>query len=191
MGTRYRLLQESDVRQAFAEAAEGKPVVLAITNHDFRNMAPDVNGTRDLVRRVAQDFPHIPFYFSEAITAMRSALKLADIPPCELDVNIRRIDDARHVLEVRSETATFGPQPWLALKTAAGTYHFDNFDIDRPFHQWRYVFDEETFPLAALSSIGIAANNAIGITTVAVIDARTEEIAKRHWNLPQAVAQPV
>ena len=64
-------------------------------------------------------------------------------------------------------TPTFGPQPWLALKTVAGTYHHDNFDIDVPFHQWRYVFDEETFPLRALESIGVAANNAFGVTTVA------------------------
>jgi hypothetical protein len=188
VGTRYRLLQESDVRQAFEEAAAGKPAVLAITNHDFRNMAPDVSAARELVRRVATDFPGVPFRFSEAVAAMRSALKLPDIAPCELDMNVRRIDDARHVLEVRSTTPTFGPQPWLALKTAAGSYHFDNFDIDRPFHQWRYVFDEETFPLSALSSIGVAANNAIGATTVAVINALTEEISKRHWNVPEAVA---
>ena len=149
---------------------------------------PDVSAARELVCRVAKDFPGVPFRFSEAVAAMRSALKLPDIAPCELDMNIRRIDDSRHVLEVRSTTPTFGPQPWLALKTAAGTYHFDNFDIDRPFHQWRYVFDEETFPLSALSSIGVAANNAIGITTVAVINALTEEISRRHWNVPEAVA---
>jgi hypothetical protein len=188
VGTRYRLLQESDVRQAFEEAAAGKPAVLAITNHDFRNMALDVTAARQLVRRVAKDYPDVPFRFSEAIAAMRSALKLPDIAPCELDMNIRRIDDARHVLEVRSTTPTFGPQPWLALKTAAGTYHFDNFDIDRPFHQWRYVFDEETFPLSALNSIGVAANNASGITTVAVMNALTQEISRRRWNVLEPVA---
>jgi hypothetical protein len=151
-------------------------------------MAVDVTAARELVCRVAKDFPNVPFRFSEAVAAMRSALKLPDIAPCELDMSIRRVDDSRHVLEVRSNTPTFGPQPWLALKSAAGTYHFDNFDIDRPFHQWRYVFDEETFPLSALSSIGVAANNAIGITTVAVINALTEEISRRHWNVPEAVA---
>ena len=45
--------QERDVRQAFAEAAEGKPVVLAITNHDFRDMEPDIDAFRQLVTRVA------------------------------------------------------------------------------------------------------------------------------------------
>lgn len=85
MGTRYRLLEERDVRQAFKEAGEGKTVILAITNHDFRNMGPDINSVRELLRRVATDFPDIPFLFSEAVTAMRSALKLPSLPPASLN----------------------------------------------------------------------------------------------------------
>jgi hypothetical protein len=186
VGTRYRLLQEQDVRQAFQEAAEGRPVVLAITNHDFRDMLPDVTHTRDLLRRVATDYPGVPFLFSEAVTAMRSALALPYLPPCDLDLTIQRIDDSTHVMRVHSSTPTFGPQPWLALRTVGGTYHTDNFDIDIPFHQWQYVFDEETFPLSALAAIGVAANNAFGSTTVSVIDPTTSKVSKQYWNLPQS-----
>jgi hypothetical protein len=188
VGTRYRLLDESDVRQAFKEASEGKPVILAITNHDFRNMAPDINGVRELLVRVAADFPDVPFFFSEAVTAMRRALNLAPLPPCELELEIERVDDSTNVLKVHSSTPTFGPQPWLALKTSGGTYHFDNFDIDKPFHKWQYVFDEETFPLSALEAIGVAANNAFGTTTVAVMNPETQEISRQHWNLPRSGA---
>jgi hypothetical protein len=184
VGTRYRLLDERDVRQAFTEASEGKPVVLAITNHDFRDMAPDIESVRNLLQRVSADFPGVPFLFSEAVAAMRSALKLICLPPCELDLKIERIDDSTHILKVHSTTPTFGPQPWLALRTIEGTYHFDNFDIDTPFHRWEYVFDEETFPLSAMKSIGVAANNAIGTTTVAVMNPATEGISRKHWNLP-------
>lgn len=184
VGTRYRLIHERDVRQAFREAAEGKPVVLAITNHDFRNMAPDIKDFRELLCRVAAEFPDTPFLFCEAVAAMRSALQLPSESPCELQLEIERAGDHAHVLTVCSETPTFGPQPWLALKTAAGTYHFDNFDIDRPFHRWQYVFDEETFPLTALSSIGVAANNASGITSVATINPLNGEISRRQRNLP-------
>jgi len=130
VGTRYRLLQEQDVRQAFQEAAAGQPVVLAVTNHDFRSMGPDINDVRELLRRIAAEFPQVPFLFSEAVSAMRSALNLTALPPCELELAIRRVNDSTHVLEVHSSTPTFGPQPWLALKTSAGTYHSDNFDID-------------------------------------------------------------
>jgi hypothetical protein len=72
----------------------------------------------------------------------------------------------------------------LALKTVGGTYHFDNFDIDIPFHKWQYVFDEETFPLSALDAVGVAANNAFGATTVAVIDTVTTKVSRKYWNLP-------
>ena len=190
IGTRYRLLQEQDVRQAFQEAAAGQPVVLAVTNHDFRNMGPDINEVRELLRRVAAEFPEVPFLFSEAVGAMRSALNLDALPPCELELAIRRVDDSTHVLEVHSSTPTFGPQPWLALRTVGGTYHSDNFDIDIPFHKWQYVFDEETFPLSALNAIGVAANNSFGTTTVAVIDPANANVVRKHWNLPPSLLPP-
>jgi hypothetical protein len=183
VGTRYRLLTEAHVRQAFEEARAGKPVVLAFTNHDFRDFRPDVDVTRNLLERVAADFAHVPFRFCEAVDAMRSALGLRPDPPCELDLSLKPVANATHVLEVRTTTPTFGPQPWLALKTTAGTYHYDNFDIDSPFHCWRYVFDAETFPLSALSAVGVAANNAFGVTTVSLLDPATGRSATRHWNM--------
>ena len=186
VGTRYRLLDERDVRQAFAEATEGKPVVLAITNHDFRDMQPDINAFRQQLKRVSIDFPETPYLYCEAISAMRAALDLEPIPPCELDLELRQIDEKTHILKVRSATPTFGPQPWLALKTVEGTYHFDNLDIDMPFHECQYVFDEETFPLGALSAIGVAANNTVGTTTVAVLNPATGKVVRKHWNLATA-----
>lgn len=189
VGTRYRLLEERDVRQAFLEARAGKPVVLAITNHDFRNMAPDIQSVREMLQRVSRDFPDVPYLFSEAVAAMRSALKLSAVPPCELDMEIYKVNDTVNVLKVSSATPTFGPQPWLALKTVDGTYHFDNFDIDVPFHRWQYVFDEDTFPLSALESIGVAANNAYGATSVAVFHPATGQISRQHWNLPEVGVQ--
>jgi hypothetical protein len=185
VGTRYRLLDEHDVRQAFSEARAGKPVVLAITNHDFRNMSPDIHAVRETLRRVADDFPDVPYLFSEAVTAMRSALKLSEMPPCELELEVHKVKDSVHVLKVSSDTPTFGPQPWLAFKTVDGLYHFDNFDIDLPFHRWQYVFDEETIPATAIESVGIAANNPHGTTTVALLHPSTGRVSRRHWNLPQ------
>lgn len=184
VGTRYRLLTEQDVRQAFDEALAGKPVVLSVTNHDFRDMGPDVDEVRALLRKVAADYPEVPFRYTDAVTAMRGALQLPPQPACELTVSIKPVGSTQ-VMVVESETPTFGPQPWLALKTAAGTYHHDNFDIDVPFHRWQYVFDAETFPLHALSTIGIAANNAFGATTVCSIDAASGAIEHTYWNLPE------
>ena len=182
VGTRFKLLSEGDVRQAFLEAREGKPVVLAFTNHDFRDMRPDVDEVRTMLSKIGEEFPDVPFLYAEALQAMRNALALPAEPPCELALSIRAVGDSTHVLEVHSETATFGPQPWLALRTSAGTYHHDNFDIDIPFHRWRYVLDAETYPLNALSAIGVAANNTVGISTVSVMDVKTGTVSKQHWN---------
>ena len=186
VGTRYRLMTEGDVRHAFQEARDGRPVVLAFTNHDFRDMRPDVEAVRSMLASVAAEFPDVHFEFSEAVNAMRRALRLAPQPPCDLDLSLRASGDSAHVLEVESKTPTFGPQPWLALRTSAGTYHYDNFDIDMPGHRWRYVFDQETFPLRALDAIGVAANNAYGVTTVSVMDAITGGVSKTHWNVSGA-----
>jgi hypothetical protein len=182
VGTRYRLLTEADVRQAFVEAREGKPVVLGFTNHDFRDLRPDVESVRTLVAAVSKDFPGVEFEFSEAVAAMRSALGLDSQPPCELELSLTKVDETTHVLKVSSSTPTFGPQPWLALKTHSGTFHHDNFDILRPFHQWQYVFDEETFPLKALCAVGVAANNASGTTTVRVLEMETGNVCSQLWN---------
>jgi hypothetical protein len=182
IGTRYRLLTEFDVRQAFAEASEGRPVILAVTNHDFRDMRPDIEGVRELLARVARDFPDVDFRFSEAVAAMRGALQLPVEPACSLGLRLEATADGAHVLQVTTETPTFGPQPWLALKTTAGTYHNDNFDFDEPFHRWRYVFDQETFPLQALEAVGVAANNAFGVTTVNLLDPITGRTSTKCWN---------
>ncbi len=182
VGTRYRLLTETDVRQAFTEAQSGRPVVLSVTNHDFRDMRPDIDATRELIQRVAADFPTVPYRFSEAVEAMRASLALPHQPPCELDIEIKEVSRNTHVLTVESKTPTFGPQPWLALKTESGSYHCDNFDIDIPFHRWQYVFDEDTFRMEVLNSIGVAANNAFGTTTVKVVDRKTGSITTKLWN---------
>lgn len=186
VGTRYRLITERDVRQAFEEARNGRPVVMSVTNHDFRDMAPDVDEVRGLLHKVAGDFPDVPFRYTDAVSAMRSALSLERQEPCGLDLEIKAVDRSTHVMVVTSSVPTFGPQPWLALKTTAGTYHYDNFDIDEPFHRWQYVFDAETFPLQALSAVGIAANNAFGTTTVRTLDPATGASRVTHWNLPDA-----
>ncbi|MFZ1985994.1 MAG: hypothetical protein WAU91_16365 [Desulfatitalea sp.] len=182
IGTRFRLLTEDAIRKAFEEARDGKPVVLSFTNHDFRDMRPDIDGIRRMLANVATDYPEVKYEYSDAIMAIRRSLSMSPLPPCELELSLKAVGETTHTLEVCSSTATFGPQPWLALKTSVGTYHYDNFDIDVPFHKWRYVFDEETFPLGALSKIGVAANNAFGVTTVCVMDPATSRVEKKHWN---------
>ncbi len=184
VGTRFRLLRERDVRQAFAEAREGKPVVLAVTNHDFRDMRPDIDGVRSLLATIAAEFPDVRYRHAEAVDAMRQALRLPAQPACELDLEVKAGAGDAHVVTIRTTTPTFGPQPWLALRTRAGTYHHDNLDIEMPFRRWTYTLDAQTFPLDALDALGVGACNAHGVATVTVLDPRTGRTRRKTWNEP-------
>jgi len=177
VGTRFGLITQDDVDQAFKEALEGKPVVLAVTNHDFRDMAPDVEMVMGLLDDARRRYPEVPFQYSSAVEAMRGALDLPYQKPCELDIAMEASGRNGEMI-VRSHTATFGPQPWLSIKTHSGQYLHDNFDIDTPFHEWRYFFDDTTVPLDSVETIGVASNNAYGSTTIIRLDVRTGEIAR-------------
>ncbi len=182
VGTRAYLLTKEEVVRAFEEARRGQPVVMAFADHDFRDVRRDVDDVRGMLAAVSKDFPDVPFLYSEAIAAMRAALDIPHQPPCELDVEVEDLDGSATRLRVRTSTPTFGPQPFLALRSHTGQYFHDNFDIQALSHEWTYVFDAETLPYRAVEKVGIAANNAYGTTSVSVLDVASGEVTKRNWN---------
>lgn len=182
IGTRSYLLTEKEVREAFEEAQEGKPVVMAFADHDFRDIRNNVRSVQDMLKKVSEDFPRVELIYSEAVNAMRKALSLQHLPRCNLELTLEPVDNKAHILTVRSDTPTFGPQPYLAIKTVTQDYHHDNFDFQIPDQMWTYTFDSETLPLRAVEKIGVATNNAYGVTTVANLDAQTGRVTSRFWN---------
>lgn len=182
VGTRYLLLGEKDVRQAFEEARDGKPVVMAFTDHDFRDIRRDVDYVRKLIKKVKPSYPGVDVEFCEAVTAMRKALSLPASPKCNLELSLKAVGDGAHVLTVSSDEPVFGPQPFLAVKTVTKSYYHDDLDFQIPKHRWTYVFDEATLPLKAVEKIGVAANNAYGITSVAVLDVATGTVHRSYFN---------
>ena len=181
IGTRAYLLTEDDITQAYLEAAEGNPVVVAFASHDFRDLREDVNTVRAMLEKVSARFPQVAFRYCESLEAMRKALKLTWMPKCTLNLKLEAVAGNAHKLTVRSDFPTFGPQPYLAIKTVTSDYHHDNFDFQVPNREWTYVFDEETFPLRAVESIGVATNNAYGVTSVANLDTLTGKVSATYW----------
>ncbi|MGE4297653.1 MAG: hypothetical protein AB7E47_06460 [Desulfovibrionaceae bacterium] len=167
LGTRFKLLRQADVDQAFREAAEGRPVVLAFTDHDFREMEPDVRLAMDMLDKASRAYGGVAFRYCTAREAMRAALGLAEAPPLRLS-----IEQTLEGLDIRAQGRTFGPQPFLALKTRAGAYFHDNLDPVQPFAHWRYALYSETFAPEALESVGVAACDALGNVAVARLDMR-------------------
>ena len=182
IGTRSYLLSEKEVEHAYQEAAEGNPVVLSFASHDFRDLKEDVNAVRNMLLKVGPNYPNVRFKYSESASAMREALSLPNIGKCTLDLTIETASQDAHKLIIRSDNPTFGPQPYLAIKTVTGDYYHDNLDFQVPMREWSYVFDEETFPIRAIEKIGVATNNAIGVTSVATFQTSNATTDYKYWN---------
>lgn len=189
VGTRLRLLSEAEVRRAFERAASGRPTVLAFTDHDFRDMRPDVADTHALIAGVAEEFPGVDWRNAGALQAARAVTRSGDAlggrgarlsiadEPLRLDVRLRRERGALR-LDATANHDTFGPQPFFAVKTHGQQYLVDDLDIQEPFRRWSYVFDEQSFRPASLEAIALAAADAMGSTSVVRLDGTGAPLAE-------------
>ena len=50
----------------------------------------------------------------------------------------------KNFLYIKSNKKIYGPQPFLSIKTKEKKDFHDNFDIQKPFYEWTYTFDENT-----------------------------------------------
>ena len=164
VGTRFKLLDEQEVRRAFARAHAGKDTILAFTNHDFRDMRNDVEYVHKLVSKVAKDYPEVIWQHSGAKEAAQQVLELKK-KDFRLSAKITKLANGLH-LDVKANYPSFGPQPFLAVKTKDKRYLSDNFDLQTPKRHWTYVFDQDSIMPDSIDSIGIASNDQNGNTFV-------------------------
>lgn len=175
VGTRLRLLSEADVELAYEEAEQRRPVVLAVTNHDFRDIRPDIDRVRDLLAEAGRRHPSVRTRYCEAREAMRLAFGMP-LDDQEFRLGLER---EGQVLRVRATARTFGPQPFLAIRTASGEYFHDNLDFQTPFREWSYTLDENNFLPEAVSHVGVAASDEYGNVSVTVLDVSAGETSSQ------------
>lgn len=169
IGTRTRLLTEEDINLAFKEVKKNIPAVLAFTNHDYRNMQNDIEDIYYKIKKISKKYPQVKFKFCEAREAFRKSLSLKKI-----NINFQQ-KLIKNVLYIKATKKIYGPQPFLSIKTKGNRYFHDNFDIQQPFYEWTYTFDENTFKLKNVKSIGWAANDNYGTTYLAIIDPKNKK----------------
>lgn len=177
---RLREINEDEVRKAFARANCGKTTILAFCNHDFRDMEPEVNKIRNLIKKVKAEFSGVKYYFSNAITAFRKELNLRVTSP-NLKTELQVCNSRRVVLKV-SATNCFGPQPFLAIKDKGQGYFYENFDFTLDDNSWTYTFDENTILFDNVEMIGIACNSDAGVAEVIRINCRDNSQTKNIYN---------
>jgi hypothetical protein len=165
IGTRLRQLNYSHLKEAYYEAKKMGDAIVAFADHDYRDIVPDVNYLRELLRKLKFEFPDVRIKFSGAEEAATSLSMKNSIVDLELKLSL---NENKLIVEVdRGEI--FGPQPFLSIKTKDGSYFHDNFDFKIPGRVWTYIFDTQTIELDSVSVIGVGSAGKYGKFSVKII----------------------
>jgi hypothetical protein len=166
IGTRLRSLTKEHVRDAFTEARESGAAILSFADHDYRDIRPDINEVRAMLRNVKLEFPDVHIKYSGAEDAAVSLMGYDKMPAPKLSIN--SIGNRIFVEVIEGEI--FGPQPFLAIKTKEGNYYHDNLDVIEPRKKWGYVLDDQTVKKTNVEKVGVATAGRFGKKCVVTID---------------------
>ena len=176
LDARVGSISEADIELAYEEAMQGKRPILSVTNHDNRDMVPEIEHFWSIIKNIARKFPHVQLKHCDEITAARESLSLRFLPELKLQI---RWDE--NTLFVKSNHDIWGPQPFLAMKTLDGRYLHDNmaFHGDR---LWSYTFDWMTIPKNALDTVALGSHDSYGNTIVVRLNMLTKKKIVRYGN---------
>lgn len=179
LGTRLGLLDETEVRKAFERARHKGATLLSFSDHDFRQIGANMQTFQALLNAVVPDYPDVRFRYAEAREAFNQVLFGGYVEPRGnlLDVRVEAAGSERKRLVIDCREPSFGPQPFLAIRTRSGQYHHDNLDFQRPFRQWTYLFHEDSFPWDEVDAIGVATNDRRGFPHLVTLETRAMEAA--------------
>lgn len=163
IGTRLRNLNEDEIRAAFIKARSSGRIILSFANHDWRDIKDDLIDTYKTIKKIKGEFLDVKIINSSAGDAMRGVLfENTSYNNFDWDINCK--EDERYLkIEIDVKKGkTFGPQPFLAMKTIEGSYYHNNFDIQLPFKKFSYAFDNLTIDPKILDTIGIGTCDGYG-----------------------------
>lgn len=155
-------LTEFEVEKAFARART-HPTILAVSTHDRRDMAPEIDHVMALVKKVANKFKDISWSHSNALNAARAVQGLMKEEKPAFNISIEN-----GVLHINTDTEIFGPQPFLAVKEGEDLYYRDNLTIETS-HNWAYQIPKAR----KIQALGIAASNhsgEVGTKIISLVD---------------------
>lgn len=169
---RFANLTFEEVCLAFERASSGKPTLLGIASHDWRDLGYEVEFIQYLLDRASKQFPEVQFIYSEAVEAMNAVNSEKQLDPLRLGCHLYRDQDGRPIkLEIECDNGkTFGPQPFLAVKTRSQRFIHDNLNYWTSLNNWNYFFDSESIMPEDVKAVGIASNDSSGNQSIHVID---------------------
>ncbi|MBI3321646.1 MAG: hypothetical protein HYZ91_05205 [Candidatus Omnitrophica bacterium] len=170
LGSRIGVLDETEMRKAFERARRHGATLLSFSDHDFRDIGKNVLTFQAMFTRVVPDYPDVRFRYTEAREAFNRVLfgefRKPQDPLLSVRVESSYQGSSRKRLVVESSQPTFGPQPFLAIRTRVGQYHHDNLDVQVPFRKWTYLFHDDSFQWEEIDRLGVATNDQQGFPHV-------------------------
>jgi len=173
MEARLREITEEDVRDGFIQAQQGERACISFTNHDFRDMEPEINKVRGMIDAVSKEMPDVKYYFVDALTAAKKMLNLKPTSP-NLNIRFNKKSKDELILSIKAEGDLFGPQPYLAIKTRDARYLWENLDRQSK-DEWSFTFDGNHISPNSIEKVGVASNSPSGSTQVVVYDLDSEK----------------
>jgi hypothetical protein len=167
---RLASIDQREMDKAFARAREGKPTLVGMNSHDWRDLGAEVDHIRSLLDESRRRFPEVHIRYCRADDAFRRVLWPVCVDESGLDLELlfhpAGGGDVASI-EVRTKAGkVFGPQPFLAIETKSRRFIHDNFDFSMTGDRWHYAFHADTLPVEDVRRIGIAANDHFGNTCI-------------------------
>ena len=165
IGTRYKLLTDNDIENAFKDAVENNSSILAFTNHDFRDMSVDIEDIYCRINKVQKKYQNVSTINSDAVTAMRNTFYGEEsIDNEKIKINVELINElsVNKIIVTQKMGEVFGSQPYLAIKTKEGRYYHDNFNERSHKKTWEYILDSSSIKLQEIEKIVVASNDRYG-----------------------------
>lgn len=171
---RMASINQPEMDKAFARADSGRPTLVGLASHDFRDLGAEVEHVVELVRESAGRYGNVKFRYCTGVEAFRRATGVAEneVEPLDLKLTLNR-NPKGDVPNLEINTVrgrVFGPQPFLAIETVSRRFIHDNLDFSVEGDRWFYAFHSDTLPLSDVRRIGVACNDRFGNTFVDVLD---------------------
>lgn len=140
-------ISKKEIQSAFNEANSGKPAILAYSNHDRRDIEPEVDFVYDLICKTSTKFPDVTWKFKNSLDAIRLChdLKLRSKPSISLKLK-------NDLLLIKSNIETFSTLPYISIKNTNNIYFRDNPMIEKKNIFWIYKIRN----ILSVSSISVA-----------------------------------
>ena len=165
---RVSSINQKEISKAFKMANKGKKALVGLASHDFRNLEYEVNYLREMILRTSKKFPKVKFRYLDTKCAFNQYLWGNSVKK-KIDLELKYINNKSDVPKIKIECVSgkvFGPQPFLAIKMKNKRFMHDNLDFDLKKNIWHYAFHSDTLNINQVDTIGVAANDKYGNTSV-------------------------